>query len=90
MDGEVVRWVVSNNVPPTDILLEMVGLNLITKVQYAESFIQKEKDQTEAIARYREARKNYVHSDEELYEMRSAFGEGTKVIDVISGVVTVV
>lgn len=29
--------------------------------------------------------KNHVYSEEELYEMRSAFGEGACVVDIITG-----
>ena len=39
----------------------------------------------ESIAKYREARKNYRHTAEELGEMRSTFGEGTVVVDVLTG-----
>ena len=41
-----------------------------------------------AISDYIKARQNYQHSDEELYEMRAAFGEGAKVVDAITGQVT--
>jgi hypothetical protein len=37
------------------------------------------------IAGYRESRKNYVHSAEELAEMRATFGEGATIVDVITG-----
>ena len=38
-----------------------------------------------SIAQYREARKNYRRSEEEMYEMRAAFGTGTTVIDLLTG-----
>lgn len=38
-----------------------------------------------SIESYREMRRNYVPSDEELFEMRAAFGEGSTVVDVITG-----
>ena len=37
------------------------------------------------LERYREAMKNHVPSDEEMYEMRSAFEPGTKVVNVLTG-----
>ena len=37
------------------------------------------------LAEYREARKNHVPSAEEMYEMRAAFGEGSTVVDIITG-----
>lgn len=36
-------------------------------------------------AEYRAKRQNYKHSEEELAEMRSVFGKGAKVVDVITG-----
>lgn len=35
--------------------------------------------------KYRETMKNHVPSDEEMYEMRSAFEPGTKVVNVLTG-----
>ena len=34
---------------------------------------------------YRESMRNHQYSDEELFEMRAAFGEGATVVDVITG-----
>lgn len=42
--------------------------------------------QTEkSLAEYRERMKNHVYTEEELGEMRNAFGEGATVVDVITG-----
>jgi len=41
-----------------------------------------------AIAEYKKSMENYVHSDEEMFEMRSAFGAGEKVVNVFTGKVT--
>jgi len=38
-----------------------------------------------SIAAYRKAMENYVPSDEEMFEMRAAFGPGTTVVNVITG-----
>ena len=38
-----------------------------------------------SLAAYRESQKNYQPSEEELYEMRSAFGDGAVVVNVITG-----
>lgn len=40
---------------------------------------------TKSIQEYKERMKNHVYSEEELFEMRAAFGEGVEVVDVISG-----
>ena len=43
-------------------------------------------EQLEAFAKeYHAAMKNHKYSDEEMFEMRSAFGEGTTVVNVLTG-----
>ena len=37
------------------------------------------------VANYRKAMENHVPSDEEMFEMRAAFGPGTTVVNVITG-----
>ena len=39
----------------------------------------------ESIRQYKERMKNHVYTEEELFEMRAAFGEGTEIVDVITG-----
>ena len=39
----------------------------------------------ESLRAYRERMKNHKYTDEELFEMRAAFGAGTTVVDVITG-----
>ncbi len=39
----------------------------------------------ESIAEYREQMKNHVYSEEELFEMRAAFGPGVTVVNVLTG-----
>lgn len=52
----------------------------------AELTRELERNQTEkSLAEYRERMKNHVYTEEELFEMRAAFGEGTVVVDAITG-----
>jgi len=44
-----------------------------------------EQDVKKAVAEYRKAKENYQYSPEELFEMKAAFGEGTTVIDILTG-----
>lgn len=37
------------------------------------------------LAEYRKAMENYVHTDEEMAEMRAAFGPGIEVMNVVTG-----
>ena len=55
------------------------------------SILQKlaiEKHNEKMIRDYRERMKNYSPSHEEITEMRANFGEGTKVVNVITGKTT--
>ena len=46
---------------------------------------EQKKSNAEWIAEYREARKNYEPSAEEIFEMVAAFGPGAEVVDAITG-----
>ena len=50
-----------------------------------ETEIAREYACKESIARYKAAQKNRKPSEEELYEMRAAFGTGKTIVDVITG-----
>ena len=41
--------------------------------------------QEESIREYKERMKNHVYTEEELFEMRAAFGAGTVITDVLTG-----
>lgn len=43
------------------------------------------KEDREAIEEYRKAMANHQPSEEELLEMRAAFGEGTSVVNILTG-----
>ncbi len=80
-DEGVWRWKSSNNVPFED-MLECWGLDDETM---QKCIAAREKDCAEFAEDYRKRMENHVPSDEELYEMRAAFGEGAKVVNVITG-----
>ncbi len=80
-DEGVWRWKSSNNVPFED-MLEAWGLDDDTM---QKCIAAREKDNAEFAAEYRKRMENYVPSDEEMFEMRAAFGEGAKVVNVITG-----
>jgi hypothetical protein len=44
-----------------------------------------EQDVKKSLAEYRKAKENYQYSAEELFEMKAAFGEGTTVVDILTG-----
>jgi hypothetical protein len=81
----VVRWNSNNAVPFQDMLLEFLTEGLITTQNYNNSNAQRAIDIVSLFKRYAENQKNYVQELEELAEMRSAFGRGAKVVNVITG-----
>jgi hypothetical protein len=85
-DG-VIRWKSSNNVPPQDCLAEFVAAGLITFNVANKSQEQKKIDDAASIAQYVEGRANMSaeQKQEEMFEMRAAFGPGEKVVNVFTG-----
>ena len=76
-DG-VVRWTMGNIVPPgsfRDAFLEVPEGQQAGYAADTERFLNE----------YREARRNYKPSAEEMFEMQAAFGAGETVVDVITG-----
>ena len=81
-DGAI-RWISSGNYIPDDYCekLEYGGYNFSREA----TRIKKDKQQFKFAEEYRERMKNYKPSEEELYEMRCAFGEGVETVDIITG-----
>lgn len=81
-DGAV-KWKRSGNYLPEDCVEKLS----YTHFQFSPEATKKKRDaQTErSLEAYRESMRNHQYSDEELFEMRAAFGEGTTVVDVITG-----
>ena len=80
-----VKWVSSGNYLPEECVELLLHTAYADKVDPDITALARKVQTHEQLERYRESRKNYVPSDEELYEMRAAFGEGTTVVDVITG-----
>jgi hypothetical protein len=82
VDG-VVRWNSNGKVPPQD-LLELwayVGFNFSLE----RSMEVRDAEQSEFFKQYREERANQGYSQEQLFEMRAAFGAGATVVNAITG-----
>ncbi len=79
--GGVVRWRSNDSVPPLDILEDWVELGL--DFDLAASVRADEADWDKFAADYR-ANPPQV-TDEDMFEMRAAFGEGTTVVNCITG-----
>ena len=79
----VVRWKSNNNVPPKEVLELWDYLN--KDFSFNASMHAQENDTREFIKQYKKQQRNKTYSEEELHEMKSAFGEGTTVVDIITG-----
>lgn len=79
-DG-VYRWESNDRVPPSD-MLECWNLDAETLQKCNDT---RDSENSAFIAEYKERMKNYVPSAEEMFEMRAAFGEGERVVNVITG-----
>lgn len=81
--GEV-RWISSNNIPPTDILEMAVVDGTITWEMFERSTKQNSIETQEFLGRYQAMREKHGYSEEEQMEMRAEFGD-EEVVDVFTG-----
>ena len=81
----VVRWKSNNNVPFNDMLQHFVNFGWITDQIRLDSNAQRDRDTDAFLADCRKQMENHVPSGEEMYEMRSAFGTGTTVVNIFTG-----
>lgn len=84
-DEGVWRWKSNDRVPFSD----MLGAWGLDDETFAKCVDARDKDTEKSLAEYRERMKDYVPSDEEMFEMKAAFGEGTTVVNVITGKQTI-
>lgn len=82
VDG-IVRWKSNGHIIMDDMAekMELAGC-IFDRTKCAE---EREKETNAYMRAYIENSRNSIISEEEMYEMRSAFGRGTVVVDVISG-----
>lgn len=83
IENGIPRWTTNNSIIPRDAVLLAKHLGYDINVEKTE--ITRRKEDDEFFERYRKQQMNRKHSHEELCEMRAAFGEGTTVVDVITG-----
>lgn len=78
-DHKVLYWESNDAVVPDDIIEA-------TDWQFkAEHMAARDAQTTAFLTEYRERMANHVPSDEEMFEMRAAFGPGEEVVNVITG-----
>ena len=83
-DNGVATWKKSGNIVPDDFLEKLDWAGVAT-INYERTKAEGKRRDEEFFKQYREQQKNKKYSEEELFEMRAAFGTGVTVVDVISG-----
>ena len=79
----IAYWKTNNHAVPADIAYMGKYGGLPIDLEMTKELEDRQAEQ--AISAYRERMKDHVYTEEELWEMRAAFGEGTTVIDAITG-----
>ena len=83
--GPVVRWNSSNNIPFEDKLTEFLVAGLIDLKTVANSLNARKIEDAAFLEEYVASRKKRGYSEEEMFEMRAAFGPGETVVDIFTG-----
>lgn len=80
----VPRWPKVNRVIPADIIKEYF-IDQLSYFNKENSDRARDRETRAAVAAYKLAMAGHQPSDEELFEMRAAFGRGSKVVNIITG-----
>lgn len=81
VENGIVRWESNNNIPPREVLEFWNYANL--PFNYEKSLKLLEEETNNFLSEY--TINHTQPSEEELYEMRSAFGKNTEIVNVITG-----
>ncbi len=84
VDG-VIRWNSNDRVPPTELLELWAYVGIIDRYVYFKSLEVRDAEQSKSIQEYKEARAKQGYSQEQLFEMRAAFGAGATVVNAVTG-----
>lgn len=79
----VATWVSNGRAIPQECVEKAIYGGLPINAELTKELEDRQTEQS--LAEYRERMKNHVYSDEELFEMRAAFGAGAVVVDAITG-----
>ena len=81
--GPVIRWKSNDRIPFGDMLSEFANAGWISGQEVENSLVQRKVEDRIALEAYA---KNYKGpSQEDLFEMRAAFGSGARVVNVLTG-----
>jgi len=81
-EGGVLRWTSNGHVPPQDCLEDFREAGLGSFDMEASKRVR-DRETMAFLAEYKAA--DTGHTDEELCEMRAAFGEGVTIVNVVTG-----
>lgn len=76
-------WATNGKYIPDECAREAAELGYPVSIK--ETAKRRAEQDEEFFQSYRERMKNYEPSEEEMFEMRAAFGTGTTIVDVITG-----
>lgn len=83
-ENGVITWNSNGRVLPEEYVIKAIELK-IPGVDLVKCRTVREFQDKQAIEDYKKRMENYKPSEEELYEMRSAFGPNTTVVNIITG-----
>ena len=82
-DGDVLRWDSNGNCPMDDFMDTSLRAGLVTRKQYDATTKARYEEVQKFLEEYRANPPQ--PTEEEIYEMRAAFGEGAEVVNIITG-----
>lgn len=81
----VVRWCSNDNIPPEECINWLYDHNYIGIGWRAKSHAVREQEVDAMLENYRKQMENHVPDEEEMYELRAAFGAEARIVNVITG-----
>jgi hypothetical protein len=86
-DGDVIRWISNNSVPPKDVVEQFFENGLITAEQKEYADNTRAIELTEFLKKYKEAQANRSEEQKamERAEVRAAFGKDVTVQNIFTG-----
>ena len=81
----IARWWSNKSVIPRECYEYLAYSNICPRLYFVKNDKEREKETQEFLKGYKERMKDYTPSQEELAEMRGAFGPGKEIVDFITG-----
>jgi hypothetical protein len=85
IENDTPRWTLTKNGIPGDILALLFVAGKITETQFNNGNEYRQTKDKKEIAEYIKQQQNREYSEEELFEMKAAYGKGATVVNVFTG-----